>query len=302
MDLVIMAAGMGSRFGGLKQVEPVGPNQEFILDYSVYDAIRAGIDRVIFIIKEENYDLFRETVGKRIEGKIKVEYVFQDIKKFVNTELTETREKPWGTAHAILCCKDIVKDNFIVINADDFYGLDAFKKVKEYMDQVEVDSYHFAMAGYIVKNTLSENGKVKRGICKEENTYLKKIIESNIGYEGNTLIATRLMDDVKFEVEADDLVSMNFFGFTPSIFSHLEKNFHVFLEKNKNNISKCEYLIPDVVQELIDEKISDMKVLKTTAKWHGVTYKEDKEALQEAIRNLIEEKVYPSNLWKEKKN
>ena len=296
-----MAAGMGSRYGGLKQIESFGPNNELIIDYSIYDAIRVGFDKVIFIIKEENYELFKEKIGDRISKYIKVEYAFQkldDVLKGYN--IPSERIKPLGTAHAIYSARDLIDSDFAVINADDFYGLDAFKKVKEYMDQVEVDSYHFAMAGYIVKNTLSENGKVKRGICKEENTYLKKIIESNIGYEGDTLIATRLMDDVKFEVEADDLVSMNFFGFTPSIFSHLEKNFHVFLEKNKNNISKCEYLIPDVVQELIDEKISDMKVLKTTAKWHGVTYKEDKEALQEAIKNLIEEKVYPSHLWKKK--
>lgn len=299
MDLVIMAAGMGSRFGGLKQVEPVGPNKEFILDYSIYDAIRVGIKKVVFIIKEENYDLFRETVGKRIEGKIEVKYVFQNTKDYVGAfKLPEERIKPWGTAHAILECKDVVDDNFIVINADDFYGYESFKIIKEYMEKVDKNSSDFAMAGYIVKNTLSENGKVKRGVCEVKNGLLSQITESSIGHENNILMAERLSDLVKFEVSEEDLVSMNFFGFTPMLFKTLEERFSVFLEKNKENINTCEYLLPDVIQYMIDQKKCTMKVLKTPSVWHGVTYKEDKKELQEAINQLIEKEEYPTCLWK----
>lgn len=299
MDLVIMAAGMGSRFGGLKQVEPFGPTGEFILDYSIYDAKRVGINKVVFIIKEENYDLFKETVGKRIEGKIKVDYVFQRTTDFLDGFVPkEERIKPWGTAQAILACKDVVKDNFIVINADDFYGYESFKVVKEYMDTVDKNSFSFAMAGYIVKNTLSENGKVKRGVCSAKEGYLEKIIETNIGYEEDVLRARTLVGDEEVPVEKDDFISMNFFGFTPMIFPYLEKEFKNFLEKNKENINNCEYLIPEVVQSMIDQKICTVKILKTNAVWHGVTYKEDKENVQKAITSLIANKEYKEDLWK----
>lgn len=300
MTLVIMAAGMGSRFGGLKQVEPVGPNGEFIIDYSIYDAIKVGVDKVVFIIKEENYNLFRETIGKRIESKIKVEYVFQKIENIPEgIEIQNERVKPWGTSHAILSCKNVVKDNFIVINADDFYGYESFKLVFDYMKNIPTDSYHFSMAGYIVKNTLTVNGKVKRGIClTDKDNYLKIITESSIGYEDNRLIAERLDNQKKVGVTEEQLVSMNFFGFTPKIFNYLEDNFRAFFEKNKNNLEKCEYLIPDSIQEMIDQGICDLKVLKTPAIWHGVTYKEDKEELVASINKLIDSGVYPSNLWK----
>lgn len=300
MTLVIMAAGMGSRFGGLKQVEPVGPNGEFIIDYSIYDAIKVGVDKVVFIIKEENYNLFRETIGKRIESKIKVEYVFQKIENIPEgIEIQNERVKPWGTSHAILSCKNVVKDNFIVINADDFYGYESFKLVFDYMKNIPTDSYHFSMAGYIVKNTLTVNGKVKRGVClKDDDNYLKVITESSIGYEGNQLIAERLDNQEKINVTEDQLVSMNFFGFTPKIFNYLEDNFRAFFEKNKNNLEKCEYLIPDSIQEMIDKGICDLKVLKTPAIWHGVTYKEDKDELVNSINKLIDSGIYPSSLWK----
>lgn len=300
MTLVIMAAGMGSRFGGLKQVEPVGPNGEFIIDYSIYDAIKVGIDKIVFIIKEENYNLFRKTIGKRIESKVKVEYVFQKIENIPKgIQFPNERIKPWGTSHAILSCKDVVKDNFIVINADDFYGYESFKLVFDYMKNIPDDSYHFSMAGYIVKNTLTVNGKVKRGIClTDKDNYLKIITESSIGYEDNRLIAERLDNQKKVGVTEEQLVSMNFFGFTPKIFNYLEDNFRAFFEKNKNNLEKCEYLIPDSIQEMIDQGICDLKVLKTPAIWHGVTYKEDKEELVASINKLIDSGVYPSNLWK----
>ena len=298
MDLVIMAAGMGSRFCGLKQVEPVGPSGEFIIDYSIYDAIKAGIERVVFIIKKENYDLFRNTVGKRIEGKIDVEYVFQEKDSFINDKsLSEVREKPWGTAHAILCCKDIVKNNFIVINADDFYGYEPFKLIKEYMDKVDLTSTNFSMAGYIIKNTLSENGTVKRGLCKSRDGYLSKLVESVVGYENNKLIAKRLIDDVKVEVLEDDLVSMNFFGFTPKIFEELDKEIGSFLEVHKDNINNCEYLLPEVVENMIKDNKCNVKVIKTKSKWYGVTYKEDKEFLEKSINKLIDNGEYPKSLW-----
>ncbi|MEI3530166.1 MAG: sugar phosphate nucleotidyltransferase [Bacilli bacterium] len=300
MTLVIMAAGMGSRFGGLKQVEPIGPNGEFIIDYSIYDAIKVGIDKVVFIIKEENYDLFRETIGKRIESKVKVEYVFQKIGNIPSgIQIPKERVKPWGTSHAILSCKDAVKDNFIVINADDFYGYDSFKLIFDYMNDISPDSYHFSMAGYMAKNTLTVNGKVKRGVClTNENNYLRIITESSIGYEGANLIAERLDNGDKVSVTEEQLVSMNFFGFTPKIFNYLEDNFQAFFEKNKNNLEKCEYLIPDSIQEMINNGICDVKVLKTPAIWHGVTYKEDKDELVSAINDLISEGKYPDNLWK----
>lgn len=300
MTLVIMAAGMGSRFGGLKQIEPVGPNGEFIIDYSIYDAIRAGIDKVVFIIKEENYDLFRDTVGKRIEDKIKVEYAFQKIDDIPNgIEIPEGRVKPWGTSHAILSCRDIVKDNFIVINSDDFYGLESFKLIKEYLDDVNPESYDFSMAGYIVENTLTENGKVKRGLClTDEESNLKIITESSVGYEGEDLVAKRLDNDEIVHVTKDQLVSMNFFGFTPKLFGYLNDNFKRFFEENKDNMNSCEYLIPESIQEMIDKGISTVKVIKTPAVWHGVTYKEDKEDLVNSINKLISEGIYPNDLWK----
>lgn len=299
MTLVIMAAGMGSRFGGLKQVEPVGPNGEFIIDYSIYDAIRVGIDKVVFIIKEENYDLFRDTVGKRIEDKIKVEYAFQKIDDIPEDVIIPSdRVKPWGTSHAILSCRDIVKDNFIVINSDDFYGYESFKLIKEYMDTVDPESYHFSMAGYIVENTLTENGKVKRGIClTDDDSNLKVITESSIGYEQKDLVAERLDNGEKVNVTKDQLVSMNFFGFTPMLFGYLQDNFKRFFEDNKDNMNSCEYLIPESIQEMINKGICDVKVIKTPAVWHGVTYKEDKEDLVNSINRLIEDGKYPNNLW-----
>ena len=299
MTLVIMAAGMGSRFGGLKQVEPVGPNGEFILDYSVYDAIRAGYDKVVFIIKEENYELFRDTVGKRIESKIDVEYVFQKIEDAPEgVKVPESRVKPWGTSHAILTAKNVVNGPFTVINADDFYGFDPFNKIKEFFDK-ESDPNKYSMIGYIVRNTMTENGSVKRGICTEdENGYLTGLVESSIEDVNGTVIATPLEDnDTKFEVADDALVSMNFWGFQPSIFEYLEDEMIDFFEKHKNDLDSCEFLIPNSVFKRIDEKKVSVKVLDTDEKWYGVTYKEDKPDLVNAINKMIEDGKYPKDLW-----
>ncbi len=297
MELVIMAAGMGSRFGGLKQIEPVGPNGEFIIDYSIYDAIRCGFDKIVFIIKEENYDVFRETVGKRVEDKIKVEYVFQKNDNVPESiHLPEDRVKPLGTAHAILCCKGVVKDNFAVINADDFYGYDAFRVISEFLKENKVDT-KYAMAGYMVKNTLTENGAVKRGVCLKENDYLTSLIESSVQEIDGKIIASPLDGSASFEVNPDDPVSMNMFALNPKLIDYLDEQFLPFLEKNKDNLDTCEYLLPMVIFDQIQNQTATVKVLKTDAVWHGITYKEDLQELKNAIKSLIDSGNYKENLW-----
>ncbi len=298
--LVIMAAGMGSRFGGLKQTEPVGPNGEFIIDYSIYDAIKAGFNKVVFIIKEENYDLFRETVGSRIENHIDVEYVFQKLDNVPEGfEVPENRVKPWGTSHAIMCCEGVVKEDFAVINADDYYGYDAFEKASQYIDERERENKkEYAIIGYKVANTLTENGAVKRGVCSTEGTFLKTITESEVEEKDGVITASPLDGSPAFEVDRDATVSMNFFVFMPDILDYLKDNFDEFLNKNKDNIEKCEYLIPESVFEKMERENMKVKVVPTTAKWYGVTYKEDKESVVKAIEEMIADEVYPQNLWK----
>ena len=293
MTLVIMAAGMGSRFGGLKQIEPVGPNGEFIIDYSIYDAKRCGFDKVIFIIKEENYEIFKETIGKRVDKYIDVEYVFQNNDN-VNVELPKERVKPLGTAHAILCCKDKVKENFAIINADDFYGYDAYKTIAKFLkENNNLDNY--AMVGYKAINTITNNGSVKRGVCKIENNKLVELVESSIDFDGDGLVATSLDTEEVFKIEKEQMVSMNMFGFTPKIFEYLEEKFEYFL--NNSDLLKKEYLIPSVVDELIRENKVSVDVLSTNSRWYGVTYKEDKELLCNQINEMIKNKEYPNNLW-----
>lgn len=299
MTLVIMAAGMGSRFGGLKQVEPVGPNGEFILDYSVYDAIKAGYTKVVFIIKEENYDLFRKTVGKRIEDKIDVEYAFQkleDVPSFVS--IPKERVKPWGTSHAILSAKNFVNEPFTVINADDFYGFEPYKKLSNFFKENKNDD-EYAMIGYRASNMMSKNGSVKRGVCKKDsNNYLVNLTESSLEYMGDKIIATPLDDTIeKFEIDKDNLVSMNIWGFRPNIFSYLEDEMNEFFKKHTSDLDKCEFLIPDSIFKRIKEEKIKVNVLDTSEKWYGVTYKEDKKDLTDAINKLIEEGKYPKNLW-----
>lgn len=297
LTLLIMAAGMGSRFGGLKQIEPFGPNGEFIIDYSIYDAIKAGFNKIVFIIKEENYAIFRETVGKRIEDKVKVEYVFQKLenipKEFI---LPKDRVKPLGTAHAILASKNVIKENFAVINSDDFYGRDAFNVIANFLRNNDYNTY--GLVGYKVINTLTENGSVKRGVCKTKDNLLDTIIESSIINENNVITATPLDKTDTFTMDSSDLVSMNMLGFTPSIYPYLEDELVLFLNKNKTDLTTCEFLIPDVLQDAINNNYAKVEVLKTSSKWEGVTYKEDKEKVVKAIRKLIDEGEYPQNLWK----
>ena len=297
LTLVIMAAGMGSRFGGLKQVEPFGPNGEFIIDYSIYDAIKVGFNKVVFIIKEENYDLFRDTVGKRIEKKVDVEYVFQKPDTIPEGfKAPADRTKPWGTGHAILACKDVVKSDFLIINADDFYGRDAYKKAAEFLKS-EHSSREFALIGYKVCNTLTVNGSVKRGVCQAKDGYLTSITESTVEEKDGTITCTPLDGSEPFNVISNSLVSMNMFCFTKDLFPYLDEKFVDFFEKNKHDLSKCEYLIPDVVFDAIKEKYATVKVVPTKAVWHGVTYREDKEDLVNALNELLKEKEYPQKLW-----
>ena len=297
LTLVLLAAGMGSRFGGLKQVEPIGPNGEFIIDYSIYDAIKAGFTKVVFIIKRENYDLFRETVGKRIEGKIPVEYAFQELTDIPeNVSIPSERTKPWGTGHAVLAARNLVSGNFVMINSDDFYGYDAYKKIKEFFDNND-DPNCYSMVAFRVLNTMTENGSVKRGVCESKDNYLTNIIESSIEKVDDKIIASPLDGRDSFEVEPNALVSMNFFGFSENMFDTLEKGLVKFFEDNKNDLLKCEYLIPDIVFEEIRNG-KKVKVLESTDKWLGVTYKEDKEFVVSNIKELIKKGEYPNELWK----
>ena len=293
LTLLILAAGMGSRFGGLKQVEPFGPNGEFIIDYSCFDAIKAGFTKIVFIIKEENYDLFRETIGKRVEEKIPVEYVFQKMDNVPQEYHLENRVKPLGTAHAILCAKNNIKGNFVMINSDDYYGPSAYQKIKEFFDHNDED---YAMVAFRVCNTMTENGSVKRGVCESEEGFLSKITESKIERVNNVIVASPLDGRDSFEVEENALVSMNFFGFNDSLFTILEKGLKEFLEKNKDDLETCEYLIPDVVDNEIHHG-KKVVVLESKDKWLGVTYKEDKDYVVREIKKLIDNGVYPEDLW-----
>ena len=305
ITLVILAAGMGSRFGGLKQIAPLGPNGEFIIDYSVYDAIKAGFTKIIFLIKEENYDIFKETIGARVEPHIPVEYCFQK-----NDNLPEgytipsERVKPLGTAHAILCCKHNVHEPFMIINADDFYGRDAFEKGAKFLKELKDEKpYPYGMIGYLVKNTITENGAVKRGVCSIENGHLTKITESSVGRtDAGTIMAKPLDETIQaFEVKEDDTVSMNMLCFTPSIFTYIEDHFREFLDKNKDNLDNCEYLIPDILFRSIHEGYSTCNVIPTTATWYGVTYREDAEGVKKSLKELVDKGEYPDNLWQKQK-
>ncbi len=299
--LLIMAAGMGSRFGGLKQIEPLGPSGEFIIDYSIYDAIKAGFNKVIFIIKEENYKLFKETIGNRIENKIEVYYVFQDNKNVPKDylKLLEGRNKPLGTAHAILCAKDYISSPFAVINADDFYGKESFELASKILDNLKDERpYEYAMIGYEIANTIIENGSVTRGVCKLDNSNnLVSITECTVVKESDNIIATPLKTNNSIIVSKDETVSMNLLLFTPSIFEFIENEFTNFLEQNKNDLSKCEFFIPDVMFKSIKENHSTVKVYKTKEKWYGITHKEDLGLVKESLNNLVKNNIYPNNLW-----
>lgn len=295
--LLILAAGMGSRFGGLKQVEPVGPNGEAIIDYSIYDAIRAGFGKVVFIIRESFADAFKEKFDAKLKGKIEVDYVFQELDMLpAGFTLPEGREKPWGTAHAILCARNAVKEPFCALNADDFYGFNAYNAMAKFLTESK-DEKVYSMVGYKLNDTLSEFGSVSRGICEEDkNNNLIKIVETlKIIKRGNEIISIET-DESETPLTGNEIASMNNWGFKPSIFDQLEKRFTQFL-KTEIDKPKSEMYIPSVVFDLIDDKAATVKVLEANSPWFGVTYKEDKPFVIEKINKLIAKGEYPEKLW-----
>ena len=298
MQLVILAAGMGSRFGGLKQMEKMDEAGNFLLDYSVYDAKRAGFDSVIFIIKKEFYDAFKESIGRRVEKLIKVQYAFQQLDDLPDGfKVPEGREKPWGTAHAIYAARDLIVDDFIIINGDDFYGKETYEVAYNYLASLPKGSEgKYANVAFKVANTMTENGAVKRGVAFQKDGYLTKLVESSIEKQGDKIIASPLDGSAPFEVKPDDLVSMNLFAFNKDLIKRLEEKFPLWLKENIN-VPKSEFLIPTVVDELVHEGKATLKLLKTSSVWFGVTYKEDKPGVVKALNDLVEKGVYKKGLY-----
>lgn len=299
--LVVMAAGMGSRYGGMKQMDPVGKHGEIIIDYSLFDAIRAGFRRVIFIIQRKNEKDFREMVGDRISRYMEVQYAFQDLNDLPEGfALPEGRTKPWGTGHAVLACRNLIDAPFAVINADDFYGREGFAKIYQFLSGLEEgDTSHFAMVGYILKNTLTDNGYVSRGVCSLQGSRLVGITErTRIEKDGDG--AHYSEDDGKtwMPLDAESTVSMNLWGFPASILKEMESRFGVFLKKAINeNPLKGEYYLPGVVNELLAENKAEVEVLSSHDKWYGMTYREDKPVVQAALQKMAEEGIYPEPLF-----
>lgn len=295
--LVILAAGMGSRYGGLKQMDAFTSEGDTIIDFSIYDALRAGFGKFVFIIRKSFENEFKDIFDKKLKGKAEVAYVFQELdnvpEKYINTK----RTKPWGTGHALLMTKEVISENFAIINADDFYGKVAFDVMAKSLIEKEKTSYDFNMMAYLLKNTVSDHGFVSRGECKvnkdgfltevTERTHIEKI-------DGDLM---RKDDDGNFiSMDKDTVVSMNFWGFTPKCFEFGTTLFEAFLEDNKTNL-KAEFYIPSIVNEMLTSKTASIEVLKSDAKWFGVTYKEDKKIVQKAIEELKNNDVYPSKLW-----
>ena len=298
MQLVILAAGMGSRFGGLKQMEKMDEAGNFLLDYSVYDAKRAGFDSVIFIIKKEFYEAFRDSIGKRVEKLIKVEYAFQQLDDLPEGfKVPEGREKPWGTAHAIYAARDLIKEDFIIINGDDFYGKETYEVAYKYLSSLPKGSEgKYANVAFKVCNTMTENGAVKRGVAFQKDGYLTKLVESSIEKVGDKIISSPLDGSAPFEVKPDDLVSMNLFAFNKDLIKRLEEKFPLWLKENIN-VPKSEFLIPTVVDELVHEGKATLKLLETSSVWFGVTYKEDKPGVVKALNDLVAKGVYKKGLY-----
>lgn len=298
--LLILAAGMGSRYGGLKQMDPMGPNGETVLDYSVYDAIRAGFTKVVFIIREDFAQAFQDGVGARFHGKIKVEYAFQKLDDLPDGfHVPDGREKPWGTTHAIRAARHVVNEPFAVINADDFYGADAYLRIMDYFKE-SCDSdqsiSHYCMVGYHINKTLSDHGDVNRGICSEVNGLLSEVEEvTEIKREADSKIYGNQLDGTRIEINEHALASMNFWGFSHEFFEQLEEHFIEFLKESGNEL-KSECYIPTLVDDLINQKKADCRLLETTSSWFGVTYPNDKPHVVNAISKLIDQGIYPSPL------
>lgn len=304
--LVIMAAGMGSRYGGLKQIDPVDEYGHIIMDFSIYDAVRAGFEKVIFIIKKENEADFRACIGDRIERYVKTEYVYQDLHNLPEGySLPEGRVKPFGTGHAVLSAIDAIDGPFAVINADDYYGSHAYQLIYDYLTAHPDDErYHYAMVGYILENTLTENGHVARGICTTDaNGLLLGVHErTRIQRRGDITAYTEDDGQTWTEIPKGSIVSLNMWGFNYSLLQELKKGFPEFLDRElKTNPLKCEYFLPFAVDDLVQAGKATVQVLKTEDKWYGVTYKEDKPFLMKAIQSLKDQGLYPQRLWEETK-
>ena len=299
--LVIMAAGIGSRFGGgIKQLAPIGPNGEIIMDYSIYDALEAGFDKVVFVIRKDLEKDFKEIIGNRIEKEVEVAYAFQELddipEKFSGKFAGRT--KPWGTGQAILCCKDVVDAPFLVINADDYYGKEAFKEAYGYLTNLpSVDIMQICMVSFVLKNTLSDNGGVTRGVCKVDGHSMLADIEETHNIEKEDGKAVIHKEDGDVFLDVDSPVSMNMWGITPEFFEILKTGFDEFLEKTESTDLKAEYLLPTMIGDLLNDGKLEVKVLQSHDQWFGVTYKEDKESVTAALRGLIGEGVYPSKLF-----
>ena len=295
--LLILAAGMASRYGSMKQIQGFGPNGETIMDYSIYDAIRAGFTKVVFIIRKDFAEDFKNIFEPKLKGKVAIDYVYQDLRSFTGDyPVPAERTKPWGTAHAVLCAKDAIKEPFAVINADDFYGRDAFEKAYGFLTK-QVNPSTYCIIGYELAKTLSDNGTVSRGVCQVDAAdNLISIAERTKIYEENGKI-TYEENDKKFEVPFDSKVSMNFWAFDPSVFGYTEKMFHEFLREQGAN-PKAEFFIPIIGDKFIKNGDGKIKVIPTGAKWFGVTYKEDAPEVQASLNALIDKGEYPKSLWK----
>ncbi len=294
--LLILAAGMGSRYGGLKQVDPLGPEGEALIEFSIYDAIRAGFGKVVFVIRENIEDIFREKIGDKFKDRIEVAYAFQEINTPVpGVEEIPHREKPWGTAHAVLVARDVIEEPFAVINADDYYGISAFQSMADFL-QKECSPETYAMIGYELKNTLSDHGSVSRGVCEmDAEHYLTTVVErTKVERLSGTVYYQE--GEERHTLPEDSLVSMNFWGFHPNVFEYMRKQFVEFVKENKDN-PRAEFFIPLVVNRLIQEDKIKLKVIPNQEQWYGVTYREDKPVVQEAFKELTEAGKYPAPLW-----
>ncbi|MFA6518371.1 MAG: nucleotidyltransferase [Candidatus Shapirobacteria bacterium] len=302
LTLLIRAAGIGSRYGGIKQIDPVGPNGELIIHYSIYDAIRSGFNRVIFLIRHDIEEAFRERIGQAVEKAIQVEYAFQELNYLpAGFTIPEGRVKPWGTGHAVLCCKDKITGNFLDINADDFYGLESYQQMAKFLSTAtDSNPATYALPGYTMKNTLSENGFVSRGICQiNQDGYLTDLIEHKHVEEKDGKLQSLSEDGTTWtEVSYDDHVSMNMWGLTPNFITELETQFPKFLaEKVPQNPEKAEFLLPNIIGNMAREGRAKVKVLSTGEKWFGVTYQEDRPRIIESIKQLIDSGAYPPKLF-----
>lgn len=294
--LLILAAGIGSRYGGVKQMDKIGPSNESIIDYSVFDAIKAGFGKVVFVLNPKIEKEFKEVYESKLAGKIKTDYVLQEVSAVPDgISVNCDRIKPWGTGHAVLVAKNAINENFAVINADDFYGNNAFNLISSFLSVMKNNVSDYAMVGYKLANTLSENGSVSRGICQTKDGYLTDVVErtSITNYEDDIVFDNKGKSE---KLDANSVVSMNFWGFSPLYFKQLEKDFISFIKKNADNI-KAEFFIPTVVNALIDKKEATISMLTSNDQWFGVTYQEDKDVTKNKVKELVSKGNYPTNLW-----